>query len=36
MARLGSALGWRHYSAGWHATCTAGAPAAGLVPQPTQ
>ena len=28
MARLGTALGWRHYSAGWHATCTAGAPAA--------
>jgi 2-methylcitrate dehydratase PrpD len=28
MARLGSALGWSHYSAGWHATCTAGAPAA--------
>jgi len=28
MARLGSALGWPHYSAGWHATCTAGAPAA--------
>ena len=27
MARLGVALGWRHYSAGWHATCTAGAPA---------
>jgi 2-methylcitrate dehydratase PrpD len=27
MARLGSALGWPHYSAGWHATCTAGAPA---------
>jgi 2-methylcitrate dehydratase PrpD len=27
MARLGAALGWRHYSAGWHATCTAGAPA---------
>ena len=25
MARLGMALGWRHYSAGWHATCTAGA-----------
>ena len=25
MARLGAALGWRHYSAGWHATCTAGA-----------
>jgi 2-methylcitrate dehydratase PrpD len=28
MARLGTALGWRHYKAGWHATCTAGAPAA--------
>ncbi len=28
MARLGAALGWDHYSAGWHATCTAGAPAA--------
>ena len=28
MARLGTALGWRHYSAGWHATCTSGAPAA--------
>src|SRR6201995_3128781 len=28
MARLGTALGGRHYSAGWHATCTAGAPAA--------
>jgi 2-methylcitrate dehydratase PrpD len=28
MARLGTALGWRHYSAGWHATTTAGAPAA--------
>jgi len=28
MARLGNALGWPHYSAGWHATCTAGAPAA--------
>jgi 2-methylcitrate dehydratase PrpD len=27
MARLGNALGWPHYSAGWHATCTAGAPA---------
>lgn len=25
MARLGDALGWGHYSAGWHATCTAGA-----------
>ncbi len=30
MARLGAALGWRHYLAGWHATCTAGAPAAGV------
>lgn len=28
MARLGIALGWPHYSSGWHATCTAGAPAA--------
>jgi 2-methylcitrate dehydratase PrpD len=28
MARLGTALGWRHYQAGWHATCTAGAPGA--------
>jgi 2-methylcitrate dehydratase PrpD len=27
MARLGTALGWAHYSAGWHATCTAGAAA---------
>jgi 2-methylcitrate dehydratase PrpD len=27
MARLGTALGWSHYAAGWHATCTAGAPA---------
>jgi 2-methylcitrate dehydratase PrpD len=27
MARLGKALGWNHYAAGWHATCTAGAPA---------
>jgi 2-methylcitrate dehydratase PrpD len=25
MARLGTALGWPHYSAGWHATGTAGA-----------
>jgi 2-methylcitrate dehydratase PrpD len=25
MARLGVALGWPHYSAGWHTTCTAGA-----------
>ncbi|MDP9437071.1 MAG: MmgE/PrpD family protein, partial [Actinomycetota bacterium] len=30
MARLGRALGWPHYSAGWHATCTAGAPAAAV------
>ncbi len=30
MARLGTALGWSHYSAGWHATCTAGAPAAAI------
>ncbi len=28
MGRLGTALGWDHYAAGWHATCTAGAPAA--------
>ncbi|HVD01735.1 MAG TPA: MmgE/PrpD family protein [Candidatus Dormibacteraeota bacterium] len=30
MARLGAALGWEHYSRGWHATCTAGAPAAAV------
>lgn len=30
MARLGTALGWQHYSSGWHATCTAGAPAAAV------
>lgn len=30
MARLGAALGWQHYSRGWHATCTAGAPAAAV------
>jgi 2-methylcitrate dehydratase PrpD len=30
MARLGKALGWRHYTAGWHATCTTGAPAAAV------
>ncbi|MBV8429707.1 MAG: MmgE/PrpD family protein, partial [Solirubrobacterales bacterium] len=30
MARLGTALGWRHYQTGWHATCTAGAPAAAV------
>lgn len=28
MARLGTALGWPHYTAGWHATTTAGALAA--------
>ncbi|MHB8660014.1 MAG: MmgE/PrpD family protein [Solirubrobacteraceae bacterium] len=30
MARLGTALGWSHYRAGWHATCTVGAPAAAV------
>lgn len=30
MARLGAGLGWKHYSRGWHATCTAGAPAAAV------
>ncbi|MGP4088889.1 MmgE/PrpD family protein [Streptomyces sp. KR55] len=30
MARLGTLLGWPHYSSGWHATCTAGAPAAAV------
>ena len=30
MARLGIRLGWSHYVAGWHATCTAGAPAAAV------
>ncbi|WP_462203689.1 MmgE/PrpD family protein [Frankia sp. CcWB3] len=30
MARLGAALGWSHYAGGWHATCTAGAPAAAV------
>jgi 2-methylcitrate dehydratase PrpD len=25
MARVGTALGWRHYSSGWHATTTSGA-----------
>lgn len=25
MARVGTALGWRHYSLGWHATTTSGA-----------
>lgn len=30
MARLGTMLGWSHYTAGWHATCTAGSPAAAV------
>lgn len=30
MARLGQVLGWGHYVRGWHATCTAGAPAAAV------
>jgi 2-methylcitrate dehydratase PrpD len=30
MARLGIALGWSHYSSGWHTTATAGAPAAAV------
>lgn len=30
MARLGGMLGWGHYTSGWHATCTAGAPAAAV------
>ncbi|MBG7696661.1 MmgE/PrpD family protein [Streptomyces sp. MC1] len=30
MARLGTLLGWSHYTSGWHATCTAGAPAAAV------
>jgi 2-methylcitrate dehydratase PrpD len=30
MARLGRLLGWSHYAAGWHVTCTAGAPAAAV------
>jgi 2-methylcitrate dehydratase PrpD len=30
MSRLGRALGWPHYAAGWHPTCTAGAPAAAV------
>jgi len=30
MARLGTVLGWSHYAAGWHTTCTAGAPAAAV------
>ncbi|VXC36318.1 MmgE/PrpD family protein [Nocardioides sp. AX2bis] len=31
MARVGSALGWEHYAAGWHATTTAGALGAAVV-----
>lgn len=31
MARLGTALGWAHYTAGWHATTTSGAIAAAVV-----
>ncbi|MEU5974643.1 MmgE/PrpD family protein [Streptomyces sp. NPDC047315] len=30
MTRLGMLLGWQHYAAGWHATCTEGAPAAAV------
>jgi 2-methylcitrate dehydratase PrpD len=30
MARVGTLLGWQHYAAGWHATTTAGAPAAAV------
>jgi 2-methylcitrate dehydratase PrpD len=30
MARIGVALGWHHYSVGWHATCTSGAPGAAV------
>lgn len=30
LARLGTALGWSHYAAGWHVTCAAGAPAAAV------
>lgn len=30
MARLGTALGWAHYAAGWHATTTSGALAAAV------
>ena len=30
MVRLGVVLGWPHYAAGWHATCTAGAPGAAV------
>src|SRR3981189_1516589 len=34
MARIGTALGWSHYSQGWHTTCTAGAPAAAIAAGP--
>ncbi|MFG1710406.1 MmgE/PrpD family protein [Nonomuraea sp. M3C6] len=30
LARLGGALGWSHYTSGWHVTTTAGAPAAAV------
>jgi 2-methylcitrate dehydratase PrpD len=30
MVRLGRVLGWPHYMAGWHPTCTAGAPGAAV------
>lgn len=30
MTRLGALLGWPHYAAGWHGTCTQGAPAAAV------
>ncbi|WP_248962470.1 MmgE/PrpD family protein [Sphaerisporangium perillae] len=30
MSRLGTVLGWSHYTSGWHATTTAGAPAAAV------
>lgn len=30
MTRLGALFGWSHYAAGWHATCTEGAPAAAV------
>jgi 2-methylcitrate dehydratase PrpD len=30
MVRLGATLGWNHYRAGWHATCTSGALAAAV------
>ncbi|MGX7678310.1 MmgE/PrpD family protein [Jatrophihabitans sp. DSM 45814] len=30
MARLGTVLGWSHYTRGWHATCTIGAPGAAV------